>query len=58
VTVFLQDINDYKKMNELYKEFFENKFPARTTVQVAALPLGALVEIEAIAAKPGDSSSC
>ena len=48
-TVFLQDIADFQAMNRVYAEFFGDGPPARTTVQVAALPLGILVEIEAVA---------
>ncbi len=48
-TVFLQDINEFSRMNAVYAEFFKANPPARTTVQVAALPKGAGVEIEAIA---------
>ncbi|MCD6552513.1 MAG: RidA family protein [Anaerolineae bacterium] len=48
-TVFLQDIGDFAAMNAVYAEFFPEKPPARSAVQVAALPLGALVEIEAVA---------
>ena len=48
-TVFLQDIADFQAMNQIYAGFFEGHPPARSTVQVAALPLGALVEIEAVA---------
>jgi len=48
-TVFLQDIGDFAAMNTVYAEFFPEKPPARSAVQVAALPLGALVEIEAVA---------
>ena len=48
-TVFLADMNDYSKMNELYRAKFKSDPPARTTVQVAALPRAARVEIEAIA---------
>jgi 2-iminobutanoate/2-iminopropanoate deaminase len=48
-TVYLQDIKDFATMNEVYASFFPGDPPARTTVEVAALPLGALVEIEAIA---------
>lgn len=47
-TVFLQDIHDFAAMNAVYAEFFPESPPARSTVQVAALPLGALVEIEAV----------
>ena len=49
VTVFLQDIGDFAKMNEVYSTFFRAPYPARAAVQVAALPKGARVEIEAIA---------
>jgi 2-iminobutanoate/2-iminopropanoate deaminase len=47
-TVFLRDINDFSRMNEVYGEFFTGNFPARSAVQVAALPKGAAVEIETI----------
>ncbi|HUH97140.1 MAG TPA: RidA family protein [Anaerolineales bacterium] len=48
-TVFLKDMNDFVKMNAVYGEFFSQNPPARTTVAAAALPKGALVEIEVIA---------
>jgi 2-iminobutanoate/2-iminopropanoate deaminase len=49
-TVYLADIEDYPQMNEVYKEFFTDVDPpARAAFQVAALPLGAKIEIEAIA---------
>ena len=48
-TVFLKDMNDFAKMNAIYGEFFSQNPPARSTVAVAALPKGALVEIEAVA---------
>src|SRR5574339_1142086 len=48
-TVFLQDMTDFAKMNAVYAEFFPENPPARSTVQVAWLPKGALVEIECIA---------
>jgi 2-iminobutanoate/2-iminopropanoate deaminase len=48
-TVFLQDMGDFAKMNATYAEFFPENPPARSTVQVAALPKGALVEIECVA---------
>ncbi len=51
VTVFLQDINDFKAVNGVYAQFFTQDPPARSAVQVAALPLGGLVEIEAVAAR-------
>jgi len=50
-TVFLTDLNDFAAMNKVYAEFFPEASPARSTVQVAALPKGAKVEIEAIALK-------
>ena len=48
-TVFLRDINDFAQMNEVYAEFFTKNPPARSAVQVAALPKGGAVEIEAVA---------
>ena len=48
-TVFLQDMSDFAKMNGVYAEFFPENPPARSTVQVAALPKGGLVEIECVA---------
>ena len=48
-TVFLRDINDFAAMNGVYAQFFTANFPARSTVQVAALPKGAAVEIEVVA---------
>ena len=48
-TVFLKDINDFGSMNKVYGEFFTENFPARSAVQVAALPKDGVVEIEAIA---------
>ena len=48
-TVFLKDINDFAAMDAVYSEFFKTDCPARSAVQVAALPKGALVEIEVIA---------
>lgn len=48
-TVFMKDLNDYVAMNDVYKEFFPNKPPARAAVQAAKLPRDARVEIEAIA---------
>jgi len=49
-TVFLRDMADFAKMNAVYGEFFRDEPPARSAVQVAALPKGAAVEIEAVAA--------
>jgi 2-iminobutanoate/2-iminopropanoate deaminase len=48
-TVFLQDIGEFVQMNEVYAEFFPEEPPARSAVQVAALPLGGRVEVEAVA---------
>lgn len=53
-TVFLQDINEFSQMNEVYGTFFTEDFPARSAIQVAALPLGASVEIEAVALDSSD----
>ncbi|MBP7127505.1 RidA family protein [Myxococcota bacterium] len=49
-TIFLVDMQDFGTVNSLYGEFFGDHRPARATVQVAALPRGARVEIEAVAA--------
>jgi len=48
-TVFLRDMADFPKMNAIYAEFFSDQAPARSTVQVAALPKAGAVEIEAVA---------
>ena len=48
-TVFLADLNDFAKVNAIYADFFGPDYPARSCVQVARLPMDALVEIEAIA---------
>lgn len=50
-TVLLSNIADFVPMNEVYAEFFEGDCPARVAFQAAAIPKGALVEIEAIAVK-------
>lgn len=50
-TVFLTNMGDFAAVNEVYARFFTAECPARSAVQVGALPKGALVEIEAIAAK-------
>ncbi|MCQ2073876.1 MAG: RidA family protein [Bacteroidaceae bacterium] len=50
-TVLLADINDFAAMNAVYAEYFKGDKPARACFQVAALPKGALVEIEAVAGK-------
>jgi 2-iminobutanoate/2-iminopropanoate deaminase len=48
-TVFMMDLGEFTRMNAVYAEFFPELPPARSTVQVAAIPLGARVEIEAVA---------
>ncbi|XP_038601911.1 2-iminobutanoate/2-iminopropanoate deaminase isoform X1 [Tachyglossus aculeatus] len=48
-TVLLADINDFNAVNEIYKQYFKSNFPARAAYQVAALPKGGRVEIEAVA---------
>lgn len=48
-TVFLTNMADFAKVNEVYSTFFKDPFPARSCIAVAALPLGARLEIEAIA---------
>ena len=50
-SVFLSDLNDFAKVNEIYATFFTSPFPARSCVQVAAIPKGAKVEIECMAIK-------
>lgn len=50
-TVFLEDINDFKSVNDIYATYFEEPFPARSAFEVSKLPLGAKVEIEAILCK-------
>ncbi len=51
-TVFLNDMNDFAKVNEIYASYFAQPFPARSAVQVAKLPKDGLVEIEVIAMIP------
>jgi len=48
-TVFLKDMNDFSALNEVYAKYFNQDSPARSTIQVAALPKDGLVEIDAIA---------
>ena len=50
-TVFLADMNDFAAINAIYAEYFTGEAPARSCVQVAALPKGGLFEIEAVAVK-------
>jgi len=48
-TVFMTNLTDFAGMNEVYGRYFTDNFPARSTIQVAALPKGASVEIEVVA---------
>lgn len=50
-TIYLQDLNDFSTVNEVYAEYFGASAPARACVQVAALPKGAQIEIEAVACR-------
>jgi 2-iminobutanoate/2-iminopropanoate deaminase len=50
-TVFLADLGEFAAMNEVYGRYFTSPYPARATVQVAALPAGARVEIECVAVR-------
>jgi 2-iminobutanoate/2-iminopropanoate deaminase len=50
-TIFLNDMNDFPHVNEVYAQFFEKDFPARETVQAAGLPKGVNVEISVIAVR-------
>ena len=50
-TVFIKDMNDFAKVNEVYSEYFKQDCPARSCVEVARLPKDVLIEIEAIAYK-------
>ena len=54
-TIFVTNLSDFAAINQVYGSFFAGDPPARSTVQVVALPLGANIEIEAVAAKPGQS---
>ena len=49
VTIFLKDMNDFAAVNAVYGEFFPQPFPARSCIEVAGLPLDAILEIEAVA---------
>jgi 2-iminobutanoate/2-iminopropanoate deaminase len=50
-SIFLTDLNDFSEVNKAYENYFSDPFPARSCVQVSALPKGAVVEIEVIAAR-------
>ena len=56
-TIFLTDLGDFQTVNEIYGSYFKQNPPARSTVQVSALPKGAKVEIEIIAAADNGQSS-
>ena len=51
-TIFLANLADFTEVNQIYAEYFTKDFPARSTVEVKALPKGAKIEIEVIAEKP------
>ena len=55
-TIFLTDLSDFQTVNEIYGSYFKKEPPARSTVQVSALPKGARVEIEVIAMADDDTS--
>jgi len=48
LTIYLKDLQDFPVINEIMKTYFQEPYPARTTIQVAALPKNALIEIDAI----------
>lgn len=50
-TVFIKEMNDFGKINEIYKQYFKEPFPARSCVEVARLPKDVLLEVEAICFK-------
>lgn len=50
-TVFITDINNFAKVNEIYATYFQEPFPARSCIEVSKLPKGALIEVEVIAKK-------
>ena len=50
-TVFISDMNDFGKINEVYAKYFEEPYPARSCVEVARLPKDVAIEIEAVATK-------
>jgi len=52
ITLFLTDMGDFQHVNEVYSQHFESPFPARSAIQVSALPLGSNIEAEAIAYIP------
>ncbi len=58
VNVYLQNMDDFSVMNEIYAAYFQKPYPARATVEVAKLPKGALFEIECIAYIKSDDKNC
>lgn len=52
VSVFLKDMGDFRTVNEIYASYFGPRYPARSCLQVAALPMDALIEVEVTAEKP------
>ncbi len=50
-TIYLTDLDDFSEVNSVYESYFPGSFPARATVQVAALPRGAAIEIDAMACR-------
>jgi len=53
LSILMQDLGDFAKVNEIMSSYFKQPYPARATYQVAALPRGALIEIEGILVLPG-----
>jgi len=51
LTIFLVDLDDFEELNQIMVSIFDKPFPARSTIQVSALPKGALIEIEATISK-------
>lgn len=51
-TIYLLDLQDFPVVNAIYATYFDTAFPARATIQVAGLPKGAMIEIEAVAVRP------
>jgi 2-iminobutanoate/2-iminopropanoate deaminase len=51
-TIYLKNLDDFPVVNEIYGSYFDGQYPARATVQVAGLPKGALIEIDAVALRP------
>lgn len=51
-TIFLKDLSDFDAVNKVYAQYFNEPYPARTTVEVSKLPKGAMMEIDAIAVVP------